>query len=229
MRREIGMTDSNDSDEIDRQTTRGFLHTHTHLSQGFANLFELASTLFGVVDVLIARGMITTEEIETSIEAARVELRNSDFGRGIQFELNPDARDKYAPEIKSPDIDCADRVHLCRAACCSLDVLLTEQDVTEGKVAWDPGEPYRNRRRTDGYCSHLAPDGRGCDVYACRPVTCRTYDCRDDERIWASFEERRPNAAGIQALLERNVPLAMGSATPQFKVAQAHSPEDDAQ
>ena len=38
-------------------------------------------------------------------------------------------RDKYA--VASPDIDCASRIPLCGARCCSFEVSLSAQDVLE--------------------------------------------------------------------------------------------------
>jgi Fe-S-cluster containining protein len=41
----------------------------------------------------------------------------------------------------------------------------------------------------DGYCRHLDRETCTCTVYEQRPVTCRGYDCRKDERIWHDFEK----------------------------------------
>jgi Fe-S-cluster containining protein len=47
----------------------------------------------------------------------------------------------------------------------------------------------------DGYCSHMDRDTCGCTIYANRPVPCRGFDCRKDERIWLDFEGKVPNLA----------------------------------
>jgi len=100
--------------------------------------------------------------------------------------------DKYA--LKDlPQIDCETRIPLCRGRCCKLHFSLSFQDLTENVVKWDYARPYRILQRvTDGYCVHNDPDTKGCGVYDNRPAICRTYDCREDSRIWLDFEKRIP-------------------------------------
>lgn len=101
--------------------------------------------------------------------------------------------DKYAPDTAPVEIDCADRLPLCHAACCRLRVPMTRQDLEEGVVQWDARQPYLNRQRPDGYCVHCDPASHRCDVYDQRPGLCRTFDCRNDRRIWIDFDGRIPN------------------------------------
>jgi len=91
------------------------------------------------------------------------------------------------------EIDCGSRLHLCHAACCRLPFALSQQDVQEGIVRWDLGQPYINARDTDGSCIHLQRGSCQCGVYEHRPIPCRGYDCRKDERIWLDFEQRIVN------------------------------------
>jgi Fe-S-cluster containining protein len=97
--------------------------------------------------------------------------------------------DKYTFE-GGAEIDCENRVHLCKAACCRLRFALSRQDVEEGIVKWDLSRPYVIQRGTDGYCGHFERGSRSCTIYQQRPVPCRAYDCRGDKRIWADFENR---------------------------------------
>ncbi len=69
---------------------------------------------------------------------------------------------------------------------------LSYQDLDEGKVEWDYALPYLIRQGADRYCVHSHPETRGCTVYEQRPAACRTYDCRNDKRIWLDFEGRIP-------------------------------------
>jgi hypothetical protein len=87
------------------------------------------------------------------------------------------------------EIDCESRLNLCKAACCRLPFALSKQDVQEGIVKWDLGQPYLNARDADGYCAHLDKCSGHCSVYAQRPIPCRGYDCRNDERVWLDFEK----------------------------------------
>ena len=98
--------------------------------------------------------------------------------------------DKY--QQPNSAIDCDKRVHLCHARCCSFTVELSRQDVEEGQLLWNIDEPYLLRRDADGHCSHLDRGTRGCGVYQNRPAACRTFDCRNDQRIWIDFEKMIP-------------------------------------
>jgi hypothetical protein len=99
--------------------------------------------------------------------------------------------DKYAePGV---DIPCAELIHLCHARCCQFGFSLSTQDLDEGVIRWDYGQPYLIRQRaSDGYCVHNDPTSHGCTVHPYRPRVCRVYDCREDLRIWIDFEKRIP-------------------------------------
>ena len=100
--------------------------------------------------------------------------------------------DKYTFQ-DGTEIDCENRVHLCKAACCRLPFALSKQDIREGVVRWDLGEPYLIDQGEDGYCTHLDRGTCGCTIYKNRPVPCRGFDCRNDKRIWLDFENKIPN------------------------------------
>ena len=95
------------------------------------------------------------------------------------------------------EIDCPSRVHLCKAACCRLPFALSKQDVREGIVHWDFGQPYLIEH-ADGYCTHMNHDACACTIYDNRPAPCRGFDCHDDARIWLDFERMIPNPAIAQ-------------------------------
>lgn len=99
-------------------------------------------------------------------------------------------RDKYA--VPSADIDCAARIPLCRARCCSMDVTLSAQDVAEGGIPFDVMQPYALPRDPHTKkCICMNADG-ACTIYERRPGACRAYDCRNDRRVWLDFEGRVP-------------------------------------
>jgi Fe-S-cluster containining protein len=89
-------------------------------------------------------------------------------------------------------IDCQARIPLCKGRCCKLSFPLTFQDLDEGVVKWEYSRPYQIRKRADAYCVHSDEATRGCQVYDQRPAVCRSYDCRNDRRIWTDFEKRIP-------------------------------------
>src|SRR5258707_619120 len=83
----------------------------------------------------------------------------------------------------------AELIPLCRGRCCTLHFPLSNQDLDEHIVKWQYLRPYIIKQRPDDhYCVHSDPETRGCTVYANRPRICRTYDCRNDKRIWVDFE-----------------------------------------
>lgn len=128
-------------------------------------------------DVVAARA----DELTTAI-AAR------DVGNSLHVELAAPI-DKYEVEVGGPP--CLELLPVCGARCCRLSFPLTSQDLDEGVIRWDHGRPYLIRHDADGACTHLdRAHGTGCTRYHHRPATCRTYDCRNDPRIWIDFERR---------------------------------------
>lgn len=105
--------------------------------------------------------------------------------------LVDNAVDKY--ELKElPQIDCKSRLDLCKGHCCKLTFPLSFQDLDEGILKWYYSKPYLIRQNDNGYCVHHDCDSRLCRIYENRPAICRTYDCRNDKRIWIDFERRIP-------------------------------------
>jgi Fe-S-cluster containining protein len=116
-----------------------------------------------------------------------------------------DMGDKYADD-QIVEIDCASRIHLCHARCCTFKFFLTKQDLDEGIARWDYGNPYWIRQADDGYCMHSDPQTRACTVWAQRPHTCRKYDCRNDKRVWLDFDKMIP---APMPDVSSNAPVAM--------------------
>ncbi len=132
------------------------------------------------------------EAFEARREQAAEQLRREYLERGMAVAMQEFDVSKYE-FTGGAEIDCENRLHLCKAACCRLPFALSKQDVQEGIVKWDLGQPYLNARDADGYCAHLNKCSGHCTVYAQRPIPCRGYDCRKDERIWIDFEKKVVN------------------------------------
>jgi len=110
--------------------------------------------------------------------------------------------DKYATPSSAPP--CDELLHLCKARCCTLSFALSTADLDEGVIRWDYGQPYLIRQRaSDGYCVHCDPDALTCTVHAQRPRVCRSYDCREDARIWIDFAQRIPQPVDAPIKQER--------------------------
>jgi Fe-S-cluster containining protein len=90
-------------------------------------------------------------------------------------------------------VPCEELIPLCGGRCCTLSFSLSTEDLDEGVIRWDYGQPYLIRQRSsDGYCVHSDPDTRACTVHQYRPRVCRWYDCRKDKRVWIDYEQRIP-------------------------------------
>jgi Fe-S-cluster containining protein len=132
------------------------------------------------LEVALAR---TTPEILRKVRA-----NDASSDSGASYDLGGD---KY--ETTPSDVPCAELLSLCQARCCKLRFSLSTQDLDEGIIRWDYGQPYLIRQRaSDRYCVHNDPDTRFCTVREARPRVCRKYDCRNDERIWLDYEARIP-------------------------------------
>jgi Fe-S-cluster containining protein len=132
--------------------------------------------------------------VETAVELwlddTLAKIRASDARMATRVSLDL-GESKYATE--SPPIPCAELIPLCQGRCCSLSFSLSTEDLDEGVIRWDYGQPYLIRQRaSDGYCVHNDPDTRACTVHRFRPRVCRSYDCRNDARIWIDYEQRIP-------------------------------------
>jgi Fe-S-cluster containining protein len=165
----------------------GLKFVHTMEMQTKADVHETAATVYALLEELIARGLVDLR----TFDERRQRTRTREAERALQLAhvaIDP-TPDKYQLE-KLPDIDCEARIPLCKGRCCSFVFNLSRQDLDERVVNWDYSRPYQIRRRDDGYCTHSDEKTRGCTVYAHRPSVCRTYDCRNDKRIWKDFDQR---------------------------------------
>jgi hypothetical protein len=142
---------------------------------------DLAARFEWLLDTLIFRGQLPPAFREL---AARVKAKGERSSVHLAI-----FRDKYA--VPSNDIDCAARIPLCGARCCSFDVSLSPQDLAERNIPFDILRPYL-LPRDNGRCVCMADDG-SCSIYERRPGACRAYDCRHDHRIWIDFDARIPD------------------------------------
>jgi Fe-S-cluster containining protein len=147
---------------------------------------EGASYAQALVGLLLEKGLISNDEFETRVQAHRQQMKGEPQ---VMLSKTPD---KYTCQDEVI-IDCASRIHLCRATCCTFRFFLSPQDLDEGIVKWDYGNPYWVRQRDKKYCWHCKPDSLTCNIHANRPFTCRVYDCRKDKRIWIDFDRMIPN------------------------------------
>lgn len=167
----------------------GLRYTHSRANSNTAKLLEVSSFAYAAIELLAEKGLIDIEVLDRKKKEIADRLVEKFRQEGVGAAYQDPEHDKYAFE-SSVEIDCENRLHLCKAACCRLRFALSHQDVEEGIVQWDFAHPYFIAHREDGYCSHLDRGHMNCTVHQNRPVPCRAYDCRKDNRIWSDFEQR---------------------------------------
>ena len=170
-----------------------FHEAHRRMDATKTQLFEASAQAFAVAELLVSKGLLAADELEATRRTVENRLDQTYEHDGLNVAIASRAPDKYELGEGSVVIDCETRIPLCKASCCRLRFPLSEQDIHEGTVEWQLDRPYLNRQRPDGYCAHCSAESHGCQIYTSRPAVCRTYDCREDTRIWVDFDLRIPN------------------------------------
>lgn len=171
--------------ELEARLERGLRFVHVVIDRNQRAIEAHAALLHGLGDASVRRAGVLAEEVA----AARDAYLRSAPPPAFRVRVAPDV-DKYA--VPAAEVDCAARLHLCKAACCRKPFALGTQDLEEGVLKWDWADPYVNRRDAEGDCVHHGLDV-GCTVYAQRPLRCRRYDCRDDASVWIDFDRAIPH------------------------------------
>lgn len=173
-----------------KEIVRGFLYSHTRASRNTGKALEVASFCYALIELLDEKGIITLDELDErkKVVAGRLVKKFAEKGMGALYQ-DPE-HDKYTFD-KKVDIDCQSRVHICKAACCRIfSFALSRQDIEEGVIKWNLGRPYLIAKDEEGYCKHLDRSSYQCTVREHRPVPCRAFDCRKENRIWLDYEKR---------------------------------------
>jgi hypothetical protein len=191
--------------ELERQIERASLFTHSALGRSATHVREMETFLYGLVDVLLAKRVVTAEEVGAAVERVEHALKPEIREPGVALRIDEDAGEPAPPVV----VDCAARLHLCHAACCRLDFALSADEVERGAVRWDLGRPYMIRHDATGSCVHNDPGDATCSIYADRPGTCRRYSCANDQRIWTDFEGMQPNTAWLAENLGADGPRVL--------------------
>jgi Fe-S-cluster containining protein len=214
----LEITNPRRTGDSERDLLRGLVYSHNRANANTAELHQACATLQALVELLVERGVLEQEELTARREQAAEQLRGQYLTQGMATAMQEFGVSKYAFQ-DGAEIDCASRIHLCRAACCRLPLALSREDVQEGLVRWDLGQPYTIARDGDGYCVHLERQTCRCTVYDQRPIPCQGYDCRNDRRIWLDFESKVINPGIYEpdwpACLEVEDSRSMGERTVQ--------------
>jgi Fe-S-cluster containining protein len=194
---------SDDLDALARQVERGSLFTHTALGRAGARTRELEAFVYGLIDALVERDVVSLEDVERAV----VNAANTLDAAGEPPEPAVVLRRDLEPADDVPvEVNCAERMPICHAVCCKLDFPLAAEEVEAGGLQWDLGRPYLIRHDADGMCVHNDRETGGCCVYEDRPSPCRRYSCAGDERIWKDFERMELNEDWLAANLAEPPP-----------------------
>ena len=177
--------------ELERRVERGLRFVHVLADRNQKMIEQHAALIHGLGDTLARHATIATAEVARARDA----YLSASPAPQFRIRVAPDV-DKYA--VEPVVIDCEARLAVCKAACCRRPFVMSTQDLEEGVLRWEFGDPYVNRRTADGQCCHHENDGR-CGVHAARPLRCRSFDCREDASIWIDFDRRipHPELAGL--------------------------------
>lgn len=166
--------------------SEGLLYAHSRLNANTAKTLETASFLYALVELLSESGIIAIEQLDERKKIVGRRLADEFKQKNMGAMLQDPEYDKYNFNLEVA-IDCQNRIQHCRGSCCRIPFALSKQDIHEGIVRWELGRPYLIEHGQDGYCNHWRRDTHRCGIYANRPVPCRGFDCRKDERIWLDF------------------------------------------
>jgi Fe-S-cluster containining protein len=187
-------------DELHRQVERGALFTHSALTNLSARINESDSFLYAIIDLMVRKGVMATEEIETFVQ----EVRRESIEKQETAHPNLSMRSDIEGDNDYTPVNCEERWPVCKAICCKLDFALNAEEVEAGHVRWDMGRPYFIRHEQNGFCTHLNTVTKGCGVYGHRPGVCKKYSCAKDTRIWKDFEKMELNEEWINTYLKES-------------------------
>lgn len=206
------MSEAGNNNRCSKEILHGLIYTHNRINKNTAQVHQANASIQALVELLIERGILNKEELTTRQGEISEKLRKMYVQQGMAVAMQEFEESKY-DFTHGANIDCENHIHLCKVACCRLPLALSKEDVQEGIVKWDLGNPYMIHQERDGYCTHMERDTCRCAIYKHRPIPCRGYDCRKDKRIWLDFEKKvanpRINEADWPGCLETEKKIAV--------------------
>ncbi len=221
-----GSNDANhEVDDLERQVVRGTMFTHAAFDKVVARIAGIEEYVKALVELMRSKGVLAQEDVDGS-GGEEVAPEDDDGVIEITGDKQPQRFEwpaiTFRQEPENPDppaeVNCAERMHICKAVCCRLSFALTPEEIDAGKAKWDLGNPYFIRQRENGYCSHNDTETGRCGIYADRPGICRRYSCANDERIWKDFDNMVLNQEWINQNLSGNRRIFIGQLRPKMEV-----------
>jgi len=191
--------------EMYDELSSGLSYTYTRINFNTTKTLESSSFLYALIELLDEKGLLSIEELDERKKQVAERLVQKFKESGIGLMCQDPEYDKYTFKHEAR-VDCHSRLHICKAICCKFSFALSRQDVEERIIRWDFGRPYLIAHDSDGYCVHLDRKTYQCTVHESRPVPCRGFDCKDNEKwkVWVDYDKEIIN-------LELNEQLRKGS------------------
>ncbi|MFO0748273.1 MAG: YkgJ family cysteine cluster protein [Myxococcota bacterium] len=173
-----------------------FNRVHADLARTQQVELEQAAIVQAMLQILMAKGIVTGPELDMLYPQMHHTLAVARAQQSLGPKLSPAGLDPREPT----DLDCASHHATCGAACCSsFNVFLTPEEASSGRYVWDFTTPYRLLVDGDGTCVYFDRERLGCSIWHDRPTSCRTFDCRDDGRVWDDYPARRLSLQSMEA------------------------------
>ena len=187
----IKSTDPDVAEEIFPYVSPGFEYIYSRITFNTRKTLESSSFLYALIELLDEKGILSVAEVDENKKkvAERLVRKFEESRIGLLYQ-NPE-EDKYSFD-KNPNIDCHSCLPNCKAICCKIPFALSQQDVYEGLVRWEFGRPYLIAHDKNGYCVHLNRKNYNCSAYDHRPVPCRKFSCRKNEKwpVWKDYGKK---------------------------------------
>jgi Fe-S-cluster containining protein len=176
-------------DRLEKNLKGGLQFTNLLASSNQEDTQSNRILLYSLIEVLVGKGVIHVHELEERRKMLVESINQHDEQKPKVHLL--DVPDKYDQRTEIvADIDCRKNHSICKGMCCTLWFALSVQDLDEGITKWNYSQPYAIAQDQDGYCVHLNRADYSCSIYENRPLICRTFDCRRDDRIWSDFGKK---------------------------------------
>jgi Fe-S-cluster containining protein len=174
-----------DSTQLYNRLAQGLIYSHTRINDNTKRSLEASSFAYALIEILAEKGIITIEELDERKKGVAERLIERFTGSGLGLLFQNQEFDKYSFEQEA-DVDCQSCLDTCKAVCCKFPFALSRQDVDEGIIRWEFKKPYLIAHDSDGYCVHLDRETYHCSVHDHRPVPCRGFDCKNNDRwnVW---------------------------------------------
>jgi Fe-S-cluster containining protein len=194
----------NEMKKLERQLEHSSYYYQTVLSQYASRINEVESFVYGLIDMLAEKSNLDVEELQTYVAKIKEEIKTKGEALHPGIALRIDKTDSANENFVQ--VNCNERIPVCKAVCCKLNFALSASEIDAGKVKWELGSPYFIRHEKSGYCTHLDENKKCCSVYNDRPKVCSGYSCAKDERIWKDFDNMILNEEWIEANLNAGEP-----------------------